>query len=29
MTLPDDVTAYPGHGPETNNGEEKLMNPYI
>ncbi|MBQ3875269.1 MAG: MBL fold metallo-hydrolase [Bacteroidaceae bacterium] len=29
MTLPDDVTAYPGHGPETNIGEEKLMNPYI
>ena len=27
--LPDDVTAYPGHGPRTTIGEEKLMNPYL
>jgi glyoxylase-like metal-dependent hydrolase (beta-lactamase superfamily II) len=26
--LPDEVTVYPGHGPTTTLGEEKINNPY-
>lgn len=29
MVLPDDVTIYPGHGPETTIGHEKRHNPYL
>ena len=29
LTLPDDVTVYPGHGPRTTIGEEKQSNPYL
>jgi len=28
FTLPDDVRVFPGHGPETTIGEEKLNNPF-
>jgi glyoxylase-like metal-dependent hydrolase (beta-lactamase superfamily II) len=29
MTLPDDTTVYPGHGPQTTIGTEKRGNPFI
>ncbi|MFT2010317.1 MBL fold metallo-hydrolase [Pontibacter sp. 13R65] len=29
FTLPDDVTVYPGHGPETTIGFEKKSNPFL
>lgn len=29
LTLPDDYTVYPGHGPATTIGEERAFNPYI
>jgi glyoxylase-like metal-dependent hydrolase (beta-lactamase superfamily II) len=28
FVLPDTVTVYPGHGPETTLGEEKASNPF-
>jgi glyoxylase-like metal-dependent hydrolase (beta-lactamase superfamily II) len=29
LTLPDDVTVYPGHGPSTTIGAERKNNPYL
>lgn len=29
MSLPDDTVVYPGHGPSTTIGKEKLQNPYL
>ncbi len=29
MVLPDEVTVYPGHGPESTIGEEKHSNPFL
>lgn len=29
LTLPDDTKVYPGHGPTTTIGREKLFNPFI
>lgn len=29
FTLPDDCTVYPGHGPSTTIGDEKIYNPFL
>jgi glyoxylase-like metal-dependent hydrolase (beta-lactamase superfamily II) len=29
FSLPDDIVVYPGHGPETSIGYEKLNNPFL
>ena len=29
LTLPDDTTLYPGHGPPTTVGQERVTNPFL
>lgn len=29
LTLPDDMVLYPGHGPETTVGRERISNPFV
>ena len=29
MTLPDETTVYPGHGPQTEIGNERTSNPFL
>lgn len=29
LSLPDEVTVYPGHGPQTTIGEERRLNPWL
>ena len=29
LPLPDETRVFPGHGPETSIGEERLDNPYL
>ena len=29
MSLPDDMTIYPGHGPSTTIGQERATNPFV
>ena len=29
MMLPDDMTIYPGHGPQTTIGKERRSNPFV
>jgi glyoxylase-like metal-dependent hydrolase (beta-lactamase superfamily II) len=29
LTLPDNTVVYPGHGPNTTIGQERLRNPYL
>ncbi len=29
LTLPDETTLYPGHGPETTVGHERISNPFL
>lgn len=29
MTLPDNLIVYPGHGPQTSIGKEKISNPFL
>ncbi len=29
MVLPDNTAVYPGHGPETTIGDERLHNPFL
>ena len=29
LSLPDEVLVYPGHGPSTSIGDERLNNPFL